>query len=280
MSATDRYAVIGHPVSHSRSPFIHERFAQQVGHAIHYSRIDASPAEFKTVVQDFFEHGGKGLNVTLPHKQVAMDLVAELTPRAARAAAVNTLALRADGTLLGDNTDGLGLARDLVYNHGVSLAGRLILLLGAGGAARGVVMPLLGQRPRELVIANRTPERAQEIAALFGEADGIVRGCGFEALTDGPYDIVINATSTSLTGAALPLPPGVVDTRSFCYDMGYGRDDTAFVRWARERGCVRTAMGLGMLVEQAAESFYLWRGVRPETAPVLAALKAELAAEA
>lgn len=278
MSAPDRYAVIGHPVSHSRSPFIHERFARQVGHRIAYTRIDATPDDFAAIVKAFFADGGKGLNVTLPHKQAAMPLMAELTPRAARAGAVNTIALRADGTLLGDNTDGLGLIRDLVYNQGIALAGRRVLLLGAGGAARGVVMPLLGLEPRELVIANRTAARAREIAEAFADAGGTIRGCGFDALADGAYDIVINATATSLSGDSLPLPAGIVDTRTFCYDMGYGRDDTAFVRWARGRGCVRTAMGLGMLVEQAAESFYLWRGIRPDTAQVLSALKAELAA--
>jgi len=278
MNAADRYAVIGHPVSHSRSPFIHERFARQVGHEIEYTRIDARPEQFEPIVCEFFAQGGKGLNVTLPHKQAAMALVAELTPRAARAGAVNTLALRDDGSLLGDNTDGLGLTRDLVYNHGVALAGRRVLLLGAGGAARGVVMPLLGLQPRELVIANRTLTRAQEIVEAFADAGGVLRALEFGQLTEGHFDVVINATATSLNGAALPLPSTTVDPHSFCYDMGYGRDDTRFVRWARERGCVRTAMGLGMLVEQAAESFYLWRGIRPDTAPVLAALKAELAA--
>jgi shikimate dehydrogenase len=279
MSSADLYAVIGHPVAHSRSPFIHERFARQVGHDIRYTRIDASPEALSDTVRSFFAGGGKGLNVTLPHKQSVMALVAELSPRAARAGAVNTLALRTDGSLFGDNTDGLGLARDLVYNHRVSIAGRRVLMLGAGGAARGVMMPLLGLQPRELVIANRTPERALEIVEAFRDTGTPLRGCGFDDLHDGPYDIVINATATSIAGRSLPLPPGLVDTHSFCYDMGYGREDTLFVRWARERGCARTAMGLGMLVEQAAESFYLWRGVRPDTAPVLAALKAELAAE-
>ncbi len=279
MNSADRYAVIGHPVSHSRSPFIHERFAQQVGHDIQYTRIDARPDVMIDTARDFFSGGGKGLNVTLPHKQSVMALVSELSPRAARAGAVNTLALRADGTLFGDNTDGLGLARDLVYNHRVTIAGRRVLMLGAGGAARGVMMPLLGLQPRELVIANRTPARAIEIVDAFRDTGTPLRGCGFDELSDGPYDIVINATATSIAGKSLPLPPGLVDTHSFCYDMGYGREDTLFVQWARERGCARTAMGLGMLVEQAAESFYLWRGVRPDTAPVLAALKAELAAE-
>jgi shikimate dehydrogenase len=207
-----------------------------------------------------------------------MHLVAELTPRATRAGAVNTLSRRADGSLAGDNTDGLGLTRDLVYNFGVMIAGRRVLLLGAGGAARGVLMPLLGLQPRELTIANRSSARALQLAAEFRDA-GAVRGCGFGDLTDEPYDLVINATAASLSGESLPLPAGVVGARSFCYDMAYAKADTAFVSWARQRGCLRTAMGLGMLVEQAAESFFIWRGIRPETASVLVALKVELSRE-
>jgi len=279
MSAPDHYAVIGHPVDHSRSPFIHERFARQVGHDIDYGRIDAAPAGFARAVRDFFAAGGKGLNVTLPHKQAAVRLVADLTPRAARAGAVNTLSLRDDGTLAGDNTDGLGLTRDLVYNFGIAVAGRRVLLLGAGGAARGVLMPLMGLQPSEITIANRSSARALELAAEFRDA-GAVRGCGFGDVGDRPYDIVINATAASLSGESLPLAAGVVEAHSFCYDMAYGKEDTAFVRWARERGCVRSAMGVGMLVEQAAESFFIWRGIRPDTAPVRAALKVELSLEA
>ena len=279
MSAPDRYAVIGHPVDHSRSPFIHERFARQVGHAIRYDRIDASPGALEQSVRDFLAAGGKGLNVTLPHKQTAVRLVADLTPRAERAGAVNTLSVREDGSLAGDNTDGLGLTRDLVYNFGVTIAGRRVLLLGAGGAARGVLMPLLGLQPRELTIANSGSARALELAAEFRD-EGAVRGGGFGDLAGEPYDLVINATAASLAGEALPLPPGIVGARSFCYDMGYAKEDTAFVRWARQRGCARAAMGLGMLVEQAAESFFIWRGIRPDTAPVLAALKVELSLEA
>lgn len=273
----DRYAVIGHPVAHSRSPFIHERFARQTGQVLTYDRIDASPAQFESVVSRFFAEGGKGLNVTLPHKQAAVALCAQLTPRAQTAGAVNTLGLLPDGRLLGDNTDGAGLVRDLIVNLGVAIAGRRLLLLGAGGASRGVLAPLLGLRPSEMVIANRTPERARALSAEFS-SHGPSTGCAFEAVPAGQYDLIINATSASLAGEALPLPPGVVGAHTFCYDMAYGRDDTAFIRWAQARGCTRSAMGLGMLVEQAAESFHVWRGVRPDTASVLAALKAELAA--
>ena len=278
MSAPDRYAVIGHPVSHSRSPFIHERFAKQTSQKLQYTTIDATPARFTAVVKEFFAGGGKGLNVTVPHKQAAVALAQDLTPRAARAGAVNTLSLREDGSLVGDNTDGAGLARDLLNNLGITIAGRSVLLLGAGGAARGVVAPLLGLKPRELTIANRTPAKAVELARLFADM-GDVRGCGYPGLRNEPKDLVINATAASLKQQLPPLPPGIVDTRSVCYDMAYGREDTVFLRWAQERGCTRTAMGLGMLVEQAAESFFGWRGIRPDTASVLAALKVELARE-
>ncbi|RYG85587.1 shikimate dehydrogenase [bacterium] len=273
----DRYAVIGHPVAHSRSPFIHERFAKQTSQSMSYARIEAGPAIFEKVVRHFFAQGGRGVNVTLPHKQTAAVLSDALTPRARVAGAVNTLALQPDGTLLGDNTDGPGLVRDLRVNLGIAIAGRRVLLLGAGGAARGVLAPLLGLQPAFLTLANRTPERARELAAAFA-THGDCRGCGFEEVLDGPYDLVVNATSASLAGESLPLARGTVGTHSVCYDMAYGPDDTPFVRWAQAQGATRTAMGLGMLVEQAAESFHLWRGVRPDTASVLAALKVELRA--
>jgi shikimate dehydrogenase len=277
MSIPDRYAVIGHPVSHSRSPFIHRRFAGQTGQSMEYSAIDATPAQFEAAVREFFELGGKGLNITLPHKEAALKLVAELAPRAARAVAVNTLALRDDGSLFGDNTDGAGLARDLLNNHRVRIAGRRVLLVGAGGAARGALAPLLGLMPASVTIANRTPARAEQLAQQFADL-GNVRAREFDALGANPYDIVINASSASLAGQVPPLPPGCVDRQTFCYDMAYGRGDTPFVRWAQQRGCARAAMGLGMLVEQAAESFLLWRGVRPDTASVLAELTAALQA--
>jgi shikimate dehydrogenase len=276
MSA-DRYAVIGFPVAHSRSPFIHERFARQTGQDMTYERIEAQPAQFETVVQRFFASGGKGLNITVPHKQHAAALAAELAPRATVAGAVNTLSLLPDGRLMGDNTDGAGLARDLLNNLGIAIAGRRVLLLGAGGAARGVLAPLLGLRPAELLIANRTADRARELAAAFTKL-GDCRGCGFDEVPARSFDLIINATSASLTGAVPPLPVGVAGARSFCYDMAYGREDTSFIRWAQSQGCSRTAMGLGMLVEQAAESFYIWRALRPDTASVVAALKVEMGA--
>jgi shikimate dehydrogenase len=213
----------------------------------------------------------------VPHKEAAFHLADELTPRARRAQAVNTLAVKSDGRLLGDNTDGAGLARDLLNNQRLTIAGRRLLLLGAGGAARGVLAPLLGLRPRELVIANRNLQRARDLVAQFSDL-GPLHATGYADLGNEPFDIVINATAASLAGELPPLPSGVVNARSICYDMAYAREDTPFVRWAHERGVARALMGLGMLVEQAAESFHLWRGVRPDTASVLGELAAGLQA--
>lgn len=275
MSNPDRYAVIGHPVSQSRSPFIHNRFAVQTGQSLTYTTIDATPAEFESTVRRFFAEGGKGLNVTLPHKEAAFQLADELTPRAQRAGAVNTLAWRSGGKILGDNTDGAGLARDLLNNHRVTIAGRRVLLLGAGGAVRGALAPLLGLKPSDLVIVNRNVMRARELVEQFKDL-GHLRAIGYQDLGNDTYDLVINATAASLAGELPALSPGIVNTRSICYDMYYSREETPFTRWAQQRGCARALMGLGMLVEQAAESFHLWRGLRPDTASVLSALSAEL----
>jgi shikimate dehydrogenase len=277
MSNPDRYAVIGHPVSHSRSPFIHGRFAEQTSQVMAYTTIDAGPEDFAATVREFFAQGGKGLNITVPHKEAALQLADELTPRASRAGAVNTLALRAGGRILGDNTDGAGLARDLLNNHRVNIAGRRVLLLGAGGAARGVIAPLLGLQPSEMTIVNRNVMRARELVERFSDM-GRLSAIGYSELGNNAYDLVINATAASLAGELPALPPGIVGSQSICYDMYYGRDETPFIRWALQRGCARAIMGLGMLVEQAAESFHLWRGVRPDTASVLSALTAELRA--
>ncbi len=274
MSNPDRYAVIGHPVSQSRSPFIHTRFAAQTRQSLTYTTIDATAGKFESTVRQFLD-GGKGLNVTVPHKEAAFTLADELTPRAQRAGAVNTLALRDGGRILGDNTDGAGLARDLLNNHRINIAGRRVLLLGAGGAARGALAPLLGLKPSVMTIVNRNLIRARELAEQFSDM-GRLNAIGYQDLGNDPYDLVINATAASLVGELPALPPGIVNTRSICYDMYYGRDETPFTRWALQRGCSRAIMGLGMLVEQAAESFYLWRGLRPDTASVLSALTAEL----
>jgi len=268
---TELYAVFGHPIAHSQSPRIHAAFARQTGQEMAYDAILAPLDGFADSVARFIAAGGRGANVTVPFKEDAFKLAGRLSPRAQRAGAVNTLCFDADG-ILGDNTDGAGLLADLTRNLHCTLAGKRILLLGAGGAARGVIEPLLEQQPAALVIANRTVGRAQELAELFGHAMNHrgVTACGFEA-AEPPFDLVINATAASLAGELPPLSPRVFTPDTLAYDMMYGRD-TPFLAFAREHGAA-TADGLGMLVEQAAEAFYLWRGVRPDTAPVIAALR-------
>jgi shikimate dehydrogenase len=271
-AAPDPYGVVGHPVGHSLSPFIHGLFARETGQAMSYRLYDVSPAEFTGFVAGFFDRGGRGLNVTVPHKVTAVEAANELTSRAAHAAAVNTLALRDDGTILGENTDGVGLVRDLCDNLGLVVTNRRILVIGAGGATRGILAPLLGLSPTIVVIANRTPERAQALAAAFTDL-GSTQGVGFDGVGEQPFDLVINATSSSLSGEIPPLPPSAIGPGTVCYDLAYGRAATAFVDWARSRGCAQALQGWGMLVEQAAESFRVWRGVRPPTGKVLAALR-------
>jgi shikimate dehydrogenase len=270
--AVDQYGVFGHPVGHSLSPFIHGVFARDTGQQMAYRAYDVAPEEFIERVQGFFADGGRGLNITLPHKIVAVEVAQELTARAAHAAAVNTLALQGDNVLLGDNTDGGGLVRDLCDNLGLIITLRRVLILGAGGATRGVLAPLLGLEPAIVVIANRTPERAEALAAAFADL-GVTQGVGFEYVGETPFDLIINATSASLSGDIPPIPAKAIGPHTVCYDLAYGRSAMAFVRWAQQSGCARAVQGLGMLVEQAAESFRLWRGVRPQTAQVLAALK-------
>jgi shikimate dehydrogenase len=263
----DRYAVIGHPIAHSRSPRIHAAFAAAAGQHLAYDRIDAAPEAFEGIVRDFFDDGGRGLNVTLPHKEAAARLADRLTGRARLAGAVNTLARQPDGTLLGDNTDGAGLMADLA-RLGIAVRGARVLVLGAGGATRGILGPLLEAQPAQLVVANRTAARATALAAAFAG----VQGCGYDGLASlvaaGPFGLVIHATSLGLQGEVPPLPHGVIGPASVAYDLGYGAGDTPFVRWARAQGVTRAEQGLGMLIEQAAESFLLWRGVRPDTAPL------------
>jgi len=275
---TDRYAVLGNPIGHSKSPRIHALFAQQTGQDISYEAILAPTDGFVAALRAFAgSEGGpaRGANVTVPFKEEAFRLATRRTPRAEAAGAVNTLSFAADG-MIGDNTDGAGLIRDLKHNLGCDPAGRRILLLGAGGAARGVILPLLQENPAELVIANRTEETAARLALEFGRLPGCAiavkpDGSGFANLAGRSFDLVINATSIGLGGAVLPLPASVFAPRCVAYEMVYGRD-TSFLKQAREAGA-RVADGLGMLVEQAAEAFFVWRGVRPHTAPVLAALK-------
>ena len=276
MSAPDRYVVIGNPIAHSKSPQIHAMFAEQTGQAISYERLLAPVEGFEQVVREFVASGGRGANVTVPFKLDAFRLADELSARAQAAGAVNTLHFR-DGRITGDNTDGVGLVRDIVEGAGVSLQNKQLLLLGAGGAARGVVLPLLAESPARLVIANRTPERALELAHQFSDASTSVspiEGCGFDELSQS-FDIVINATSASLSSELPPVPASVFGERGFVYDMMYAAQPTPFLQLASRHGtAVRD--GLGMLVEQAAESFFIWRGVRPRTAPVYQWLRSQL----
>jgi shikimate dehydrogenase len=269
---SDRYGVVGHPVAHSWSPFIHGLFARETGQSLSYRLFDFTPQEFEPRVRDFFTLGGRGLNVTVPHKIAAVDIAGELTTRAAHAGAVNTLAAQKDGTILGDNTDGAGLVRDLCDNLGLVIIRRRILIIGAGGATRGVLAPLLALEPAEIVIANRTAERAQDMANAFAKM-GPVQGVGVRYVSGGAFDLIINATSASLRGELPAVPPSVIGPETVCYDMAYGKTDTPFVQWAHDLGCARAFQGWGMLVEQAAESFRVWRGVKPGTASVLTALK-------
>jgi shikimate dehydrogenase len=275
---TDRYCVIGNPIGHSKSPRIHALFAKQTGQDISYEAILAPADGFAAAVAAFIAARGgpaRGANVTVPFKEEAFRLANRRTARAEAAGAVNTLCFGA-GEILGDNTDGAGLVRDLTRNLGCDPAGRRILLLGAGGAARGVILPLLLENPAELLIANRTEETAAHLALEFSRLPGCAvavkpDGIGFGGLAGRSFDLVINATSAGLSGAVLPLPTSVFAPHCVAYEMLYGRE-TAFMTQARESGA-RVADGLGMLVEQAAEAFHVWRGVRPHTAPVLATLR-------
>ena len=281
MSSIDRYAVIGSGIGHSRSPQIHALFAKATHQALEYGLIDVPPAAFVSVLRNFFRDGGRGLNVTVPHKEAALRLADTLTPRAQRAGAVNTLARGADGKLLGDNTDGAGLVRDLRENLGCKLAGARVLLLGAGGAARGVLAPLLEAGVAALEISNRHGARAKHLAREFADLGPVTAAPAANAVgrgrasvsDDAGFDVIINATSASLRGELPQIPAHAVGTQTLAYDLAYGERDTVFMHWARSAGAARAVMGLGMLVEQAAESFLLWRAVRPDTAQVLAALR-------
>jgi shikimate dehydrogenase len=266
-SAPDRYGLVGHPVEHSRSPLIHTVFARQTRQRLTYELIDAAPAAFETTVRSFGAAGGKGLNVTVPYKEAAFALCDERSAAANAAGAVNTISI-VDGRLHGDNTDGIGFIRDVTINQRQTLAGCKIAVLGAGGAARGIVGPLLAEQPAELTIANRTKERADQVVAQFGAKTLVARA--FAELADlAPFDVLINATSAGLKGEAPPFPASLLGPGTFCYDLVYGSGATPFVAWAKAHGAGRAVQGWGMLVEQAAESFAIWRGVRPDTKALL-----------
>lgn len=264
---TDRYGVIGHPISHSKSPVIHRLFATQTGEDLRYDAYDVQPAQLEVRLKVFAEHGFRGLNVTVPHKEQVAQLADQLTDRAHLAGAVNTVILAADGRLDGDNTDGVGLLTDLSANLGIELREARIVILGAGGATRGIVPALLGSELHDLRIANRTIERARELAQHFNKLAEIVP-CRFDELTGQHFDLVINATSAGLHGELPPFPTSILGPDTVCYDLSYAMSDTPFVTWAKSHGVKQAYQGWGMLVEQAAEAFFIWRGVRPDTKPV------------
>jgi shikimate dehydrogenase len=269
-----RYAVFGHPVDHSLSPDIHAAFARQHAIALDYTAIDATPEAFADVLARFAAGGGRGANVTLPHKEAAFALCSALTPRARRAGAVNTLVLTDDGSWYGDNTDGAGLVRDLTARHHLDLRGRRVLMLGAGGAARGVAPALLDAGIAQMVVVNRTPERAEALADAMGEpARAVVRR--WQDLGDlGEFGLIVNATSAARgTATGFTLPMSLAGERTGAVDLNYGEAAIPFLAWARAAGCRHAVDGLGMLVEQAAESFALWHGVRPQTDEVYRRLR-------
>jgi len=264
-----RYGVVGHPVEHSRSPTIHRLFARQTGIEISYELIDAPPDSLETAVRGFAAAGGQGLNITVPHKEAALELCDSAGEAARTAGAANTLSLAQDGNIHGDNTDGIGLIRDLKSNRRLDIAGKRVLVLGAGGAARGIIGPLVAEGPAELRLANRGRERAEGLAAQW---DSVVP-CTFEELAnEASFDLVFNATSAGLKGDKPPFPTNIVGSNSIAYDLVYSLKDTPFVTWAKTSGALRAVQGWGMLVEQAAESFNIWHGKRPNTRAILTQL--------
>ena len=268
----DLYAVIGNPIEHSKSPLIHQAFAEQTGQDIFYDRILGQPGRLPLFVDAFRKMGGLGLNITVPFKEEAWQLADERSERAESAGAVNTLIMLDNERLRGDNTDGVGLVRDLSQNHDFDFKGRRLLILGAGGAVRGVVRLLMEQGISGLKIANRTTAKAKSLAAYLAE----LGKCGFsglDALEGEQFDLIINGTAAGLSGEVPAIPNGILADNGWCYDMMYGDQPTAFVRWGEAQGAAKSLDGLGMLVEQAAESFYLWRDVRPQTAPVIRQLR-------
>jgi shikimate dehydrogenase len=268
----DRYGVMGYPVSHSRSPVIHRLFALQTQQRLQYELLQVSPEKLETAIRQFQRTGGKGLNITVPHKSEVVRLVDQISERAATAGAVNTLTFKG-GEIHGDNTDGIGLLRDLAVNLGVTIENANVLILGAGGATRGIIGPLLEMQPASLRIANRSLGKAQILADHFSRS-GPVTACRFNVVpVSEPYDLIINATSAGLKGDSPPYPSAAISENTFCYDLSYGLELTPFSIWARESGAAQSVMGWGMLVEQAAESFNIWRGVRPETGSVLKQMK-------
>ncbi len=264
----DRYTVFGNPVAHSKSPQIHTLFAEQTGQSLIYTAELAEIGQFDQAVKKFLDNNGKGLNITVPFKEDAWLCATQRSDRAQRAGAVNTLIVKPDGELFGDTTDGTGLVRDLVQNHNMPIRDKDILLIGAGGAVRGVLEALLEQRPSSLLIANRTKQKALQLANDFADL-GNIKGCGLDEINQADFDLVINGTSASLQGDLPPLPASIFRKHSCSYDMMYAAQATPFMVWSTNNGATKVFDGLGMLVEQAAESFYIWRNVRPQTKPVI-----------
>ncbi|WP_428353242.1 shikimate dehydrogenase [Methyloprofundus sp.] len=274
MSSLDQYSVFGSPIKHSKSPRIHKLFAEQTGQAMQYSAELVPADQFVQTVKGFFTQGGQGINCTVPLKELAWEYADLRTERAELAKAVNTLALQEDGRVLGDNTDGVGLVTDLQNNHQIALKQKRVLILGAGGASRGIILPILQEAPLTLTIVNRTVAKARTLADEFSHKAKI-NACGYEDLAGQSFDLILNATSASLSNDLPPLAAGILAAGGSCYDLAYANEATAFVRWAREQQARNSLDGLGMLVEQAADAFYLWRGVRPATDPVIQMLEAE-----
>ena len=269
--AADNYAVVGNPIAHSKSPLIHRLFAQQTGQRLHYHAVLVPPGQFAAALDRFQGLGGKGLNITLPFKEEAWAAATSRSARAERCGSVNTLWFDNAGRRCGETTDGLGLMRDLA-RLGMEVRGQRVLILGAGGAVRGVLADVLALAPSRLVIANRTISRATELLRQLAAGDG-TQACGYAALAGTKFDLIINGTSMVLYGELPPLPAGILAPGGACYDMVYGDAPTVFCRWARDQHAALISDGLGMLVQQAAESFLIWRGVRPETAAVMAQLR-------
>lgn len=274
---TDRYAVFGNPIKHSKSPQIHAAFAESTAQDLTYEAICVAENEFAENVERFLSDTGRGLNITIPFKQEAWELAEVLSPRAKLAGAVNTLYRDDQGRICGDNTDGIGMVRDIVRNNGGEIAGKRVLILGAGGAVRGVLQPVLEQKPARLVIANRTASKAEELATLAADL-GEVTGTGYDTLEGQCFDLIINGTAASLQGEVPPLPEGVLAKGGWCYDMMYSAEPTAFCLWAQENGAEKSIDGLGMLVEQAAQSFLIWRGVEPDSQAVIKQIREALTA--
>ncbi|MBD2857580.1 shikimate dehydrogenase [Spongiibacter sp. KMU-158] len=275
MEKLDQYAVFGNPIKHSKSPWIHAAFAEQTAQQMHYRSHKVELGRFAEAARQFFDNGGAGLNITVPFKLDAFEFADVLSDRARLAGAVNTLARAEDGSIYGDNTDGVGMVRDIHDNLGWTFPGKRILVLGAGGAVRGILGPLLKQQPASIVVANRTVEKAQALVEIFS-ARGEISACAFEHLAGQQFDLIINGTSASLSGDLPPLPRQIMSAEACCYDMMYGADPTPFMRWAASEMAWAVSDGLGMLVEQAAESFCIWRGIRPETKPVIEQLRHSL----